>query len=275
MTAPWLEVWEGPHQRAGQLCWWSFILLWYKSLTRDQVLDPPVSTVIEICYLVPSFFFPFYHTVFWKILWLECTPKPRALKWLNYPEVSMLLYMTNNRIITRKSAATIFLLFLCPLKVTVETYLGRVQLAIAAYNNIRLWAIIFSLCSTSPGILELVLRKEGDFSGGTFTSTLNSSMLMPTTSVTLWKGLGMQSVHGSRNQKRIWKSIPSPPFSDCFFPVSSGPFLKEPIVVVSVKPLKVPPQPCPRSSLDKAQGTLGFRSENVRKAKMWGSNSCL
>lgn len=77
----------------------------------------------------------------------------------------------------------------------------------------------------------------------------------------------MRSVQGSRNQKRIRKSLPSPLLLGCCFPVSSGPFLKEPIVVVSEKPLKVPPQPCPRSSLDEAEDTLAFRSENLRREK--------
>lgn len=43
MTLCCLKVWEGPHQRAGLLCWWSLTFLWYKSLTLGQVLDYPIS----------------------------------------------------------------------------------------------------------------------------------------------------------------------------------------------------------------------------------------
>lgn len=91
---------------------------------------------------------------------------------------------------------------------------------------------------------------------------------MPTTSVAFWKGARHAKRAGLQKPEKDSKKSSLPTVLGCFFPVSSDLFLKEPFVIASVKPLKLPPQPCPCSSLEEAEDTLRVgSSEKLRREK--------
>jgi len=76
---------------------------------------------------------------------------------------------------------------------------------------------------------------------------------MPTTSVALRKRARHAKSAGLQKAEKDSKKSSLPAVLGCFFPVSSDPFLKETFVIAPVKPLKLPPQPCPCSSLDEPE----------------------